>query len=83
MRELYENKQNYEIDPLKYDVEIFNLSKKYPLKGKNDEILALNNINLKYNCQLLAKIAIKYLLFSNIELYLIAYQENYNSYRYQ
>lgn len=41
--------KNFEINnqSQKYDVEIYNLSKKYKLKGKKKEIIALNNINLK------------------------------------
>ncbi|MFX1388574.1 MAG: ATP-binding cassette domain-containing protein [Promethearchaeota archaeon] len=34
-------------DMSKYDIEIFNLTKKYSLKGKGKKITALNNINLK------------------------------------
>jgi len=29
-----------------YDIEIFNLTKKYPLKGKNKSITALKGINI-------------------------------------
>ena len=34
---------------LKYDIEIFNMSKVYDLKGKGKSIAALKNINLKVN----------------------------------
>jgi ABC-2 type transport system ATP-binding protein len=35
------------ISPSEYDIEIFNLTKKYSLKGKKKKILALNNVDLK------------------------------------
>ena len=47
MNEVEQIRNDVDNSSLEYAIEIFNLSKKYKLKGRNKEIIALNNINLK------------------------------------